>query len=249
MKAVNALILPLILLAAVSTVGQGRLKIDPESRHLLLSTIKTSTMQKELDEASAQGFRIISAASSCGQTGMVLFLQRAAQPPDTYKYRLPAAARTSTVEKELNQAAQDEPCQYKTIGVPEDQGKRLSFSYDLKRLAAAMRRKRGYEVAPGPGGNELRISRTFNGVKYNIIFEGGEPLSFNLNTVNDDEADSNVMKRWGERCGTPDRLIRRRAYRMIGDLPLETRQKAELKAELKVYEVVLGVGLPAPRGW
>jgi hypothetical protein len=107
MKVVNALILPLILLTAVSTAGQGKLKIDPESRYLLLATMKTSTMQKELDEASAQGFRIVSAASSCGQTEMVLFLERAAQPPDTYKYRLLATARTSTMEKELNQAAQE----------------------------------------------------------------------------------------------------------------------------------------------
>jgi hypothetical protein len=107
MKAIYALALPLILLTAVSTAAQGKLKIDPESRYLLLSTVKTSTMQKELDEASAQGFRIISAASSCGQSEMVLFLERVAQPPDTYKYRLLATTRTSTMEKELNQAAQE----------------------------------------------------------------------------------------------------------------------------------------------
>ncbi len=107
MKAIHALAFPLILLAAVSTAAQGRLKIDPENRYLLLSTVKTSTMQKELDEASAQGFRIISAASSCGQSEMVLFLERVTQPPDTYKYRLLATTRTSTMEKELNQAAQE----------------------------------------------------------------------------------------------------------------------------------------------
>lgn len=107
MKAVYALALPLILLTAVSTVAQGKLKIDPENRYLLLSTVKTSTMQKELDEASAQGFRIIAAASSCGQSEMVLFLERVTQAPDTYKYKLLATARTSTMEKELNQAAKE----------------------------------------------------------------------------------------------------------------------------------------------
>ena len=107
MKAIYALVLPLILFTAVSTVAQGKLKIDPENRYLLLSTVKTSTMQKELDEASAQGFRIITAASSCGQSEMVLFLERVTQPPDTYKYKLLATARTSTMEKELNQAAQE----------------------------------------------------------------------------------------------------------------------------------------------
>ena len=74
MKAIYTLVLPLILFSAVSTVAQGKLKINPENKYLLLSTMKTSTMQKELDQASAQGFRIISAASSCNQSEMVLFL-------------------------------------------------------------------------------------------------------------------------------------------------------------------------------
>ena len=107
MKPIYMLVLPLILLSAVSTVAQGKLKIDPENRYLLLSTIKTSTMQKELEQASSQGFRIISAASSCNQSEMVLFLERVTQGPDTYKYRLLATTRTSTMEKELNQAAQE----------------------------------------------------------------------------------------------------------------------------------------------
>jgi hypothetical protein len=107
MKATYMLVLPFILLTAAPAAAQGRLKIDPENRYLLLSTVKTSTMQKELDEASGQGFRIISAASSCGQSEMVLFLERVAQAPDTYKYRLLATTRTSTMEKELNQAAQE----------------------------------------------------------------------------------------------------------------------------------------------
>lgn len=107
MKAIYLLVLPLILLTAVSTFAQGKLKIDPENRYLLLSTVKTSTMQKELDQAAAQGFRIITAAASCGQNEMVLFLERVTEPPDTYKYRLLATTRTSTMEKELNQAAKE----------------------------------------------------------------------------------------------------------------------------------------------
>ena len=132
-------------------------------------------------------------------------------------------------------------CAYETIGVPEvrEEGRqRLSFSYDLKRLAAAMRPKRGYEVAALPGGKEVRISRMFNGVKYNIIFEGGRPLSFNVNTVNDDWVDPNGVKDVGEQCDTPERLIRGRIDRMIGDLPLGARQKAELKGYVEVLVVL-----------
>jgi hypothetical protein len=85
-----------------------------------------------------------------------------------------------------------------------------------------MRAKRGYEVSARPDGNEVRITRTFDGVKYNIIFEGGDPLSFTVHSGK-------------ERCATPDRLIKRRAYRMIGDLPLEARQKAELEGHVMVF--------------
>lgn len=107
MKRITLLVLPFVLLTAVSATAQNKLKIDPESRYLLLSTVKTSTMQKELDEASGQGFRIITAASSCGQSEMVLFLERVTQAPDTYKYKLLATTRTSTMEKELNLAARE----------------------------------------------------------------------------------------------------------------------------------------------
>ena len=107
MKPIYLLILPFVLLTAVSATAQNKLKIDPESKYLLLATVKTSTMQKELDEASGQGFRIISSASSCGQSEMVLFLERVTQGPNTYKYKLLATTRTSTMEKELNQAARE----------------------------------------------------------------------------------------------------------------------------------------------
>jgi hypothetical protein len=87
--------------------AQQKAKIDPEQRYLLLSTMKTSTMQKELEEAAAQGFRIVASSSSCGQGEMVLFLERLAQPPSTYRYQLLATTRTGTMQKELNAAAKD----------------------------------------------------------------------------------------------------------------------------------------------
>ncbi len=101
------LVIALLLLSATSPAAQSKLKIDPEQKYLLLSTVKTSTMQKELDAAAELGFRIITAASSAGQNEMVLFLERVAQPPDTYKYQLLATTRTGTMEKELNLAAKD----------------------------------------------------------------------------------------------------------------------------------------------
>jgi hypothetical protein len=56
---------------------------------------------------------------------------------------------------------------------------KLSFYYPPARLVAAMRPKPDYEVFIHPDG-QVRISRTFDGVKYNIRFVGGSTLSFNL---------------------------------------------------------------------
>ena len=78
-------------------------------------------------------------------------------------------------------------CEYKTIGVPGDnsENQKLSRSYDLRRLAASMKSNRAYEVSEHYNGEGIIISRTFNGVKYNILFEKREGVSqFNLNTYN-----------------------------------------------------------------
>jgi hypothetical protein len=100
-------LLIILLLLAPFAAAQKRVKVDPEAKYLLLSTMKTSTMGKELDEVAAEGFRIVASSASCGQMEMVIFLERAARPPDTYQYRLLATTRTSTMEKELNEAAKE----------------------------------------------------------------------------------------------------------------------------------------------
>ncbi|MGH9754644.1 MAG: hypothetical protein ACREA2_17850 [Blastocatellia bacterium] len=99
--------LAILALTAASAVAQGKLKIDPEQQYLLLSTNKTSTMQKELDEASGLGFRVKIGVSNCGQMEMVLFLERVAEPPNLYKYKLVATNKTSTMDKELNDVARE----------------------------------------------------------------------------------------------------------------------------------------------
>jgi len=71
----------------------------------LLATTKTSTMQKELDEASGEGYRIVMGSPTAGNE-MALFLQRIAKPPDTFTYKLLATTRTGTMERELNELAE-----------------------------------------------------------------------------------------------------------------------------------------------
>lgn len=95
------ILLGAILITATSTRVE---QVQEESKYLLLATTKTSTMQKEFDEAAARGFRIAVGSPTNGSE-MALFLERAAQPPNTYKYKLLATSRTGTMQKELNEAA------------------------------------------------------------------------------------------------------------------------------------------------
>ena len=102
----RSMIFTLIALFSAFTLTSSaqQSKTESDDRYLLLATTKTSTMQKELDEASAKGYRILVGSPTSG-TEMAMFLERVAQPPDTYKYKLLATSRTSTMQKELNEAA------------------------------------------------------------------------------------------------------------------------------------------------
>jgi hypothetical protein len=105
MNKIKRMALVILVLALTLSVSAQQSKIDSDQRYLLLATTKTSTMQKELDEAAAQGFRVVAGSPTSGAE-MVLLLERVAQPPDTYKYKLLATTRTGTMQKELNDAAE-----------------------------------------------------------------------------------------------------------------------------------------------
>ena len=96
------IVLHSLFFALVSTQG---FKIQEGEKYLLLATKKTSTMQKELEEAASRGFRIAVGSPTSGSE-MALILERAAQPPDIYAYKLLATTRTGTMQKELNEAAE-----------------------------------------------------------------------------------------------------------------------------------------------
>ncbi len=54
-----ARIAAVVLFSGVALAAQ--LKISPEQRYLALMTFKTSTLQKELDQAAAGGFEVVMA--------------------------------------------------------------------------------------------------------------------------------------------------------------------------------------------
>ena len=74
----------------------------------LLATNKTGTMEKEMNDAAASGFKF--AGTMGGQTTnggneiVVIMQQRASGKGTRYEYKLLATRKTSTMEKELNDA-------------------------------------------------------------------------------------------------------------------------------------------------
>lgn len=94
----------LTLMSASLCFGQ---KDDSESlQYKLLATTRTSTMQKEINETAAQGYRIIVGAPTSGSE-MVLFLSRDGTAAEPFQYKLLATTRTGTMQKEMSEVARD----------------------------------------------------------------------------------------------------------------------------------------------
>ena len=74
----------------------------------VLATNKTSTMQKEMQEAAEAGFRFSGAMggeTSFGGSEVVVVMSRPAGKAEArYEYRLLATSKTSTMQKELQEA-------------------------------------------------------------------------------------------------------------------------------------------------
>lgn len=101
----KTLLVSVLLLAVRASAVAQNPTIDPDHRYLVLATNRTSTMQKELDEAARQGFRVLTGSPKGDE--MLLILERQTQPAESYAYRLLATQRTSTMEKELSDAGRD----------------------------------------------------------------------------------------------------------------------------------------------
>ena len=75
----------------------------------VLATSRTSTMQKEMQEAGNAGFRfaaVMGGETAVGGKEVVVVMQRGRDAADgKYDYRLLATSRTSTMEREMQQAA------------------------------------------------------------------------------------------------------------------------------------------------
>jgi hypothetical protein len=73
----------------------------------VLATTKTSTMEKELNEAAEAGFRfqaVMGGDTAIGGNEVVAVVSRTGEAKGRFGYKLLATTKTSTMEKELNDA-------------------------------------------------------------------------------------------------------------------------------------------------
>jgi hypothetical protein len=106
----NLLALMLLLSLTTSAVAQDKVKtdkvkIDDDQTYVVLSTKRIQTMEKELDEVAAKGFRVLYGAPT-QQFDMAILLRRVQDSGQaSYSYKVLATSRNKTMEKELNEFA------------------------------------------------------------------------------------------------------------------------------------------------
>ena len=96
-------ILALTVLACVSGTAFAQ-----THTYKVLATNKTGTMQKEMQEAGEAGFRFVSVMggeTAIGGNQVVVLMSKTQGDSNTYSYRLLATSKTSTLQKELQEAS------------------------------------------------------------------------------------------------------------------------------------------------
>jgi len=84
----------------------------PVQEYLVLATSKTSTMQKEMNDSATSGFRyvgVMGGETSFGGSEVVAIMAKetSSLAKGRYEYRLLAASKTSTMQKELQSAGNE----------------------------------------------------------------------------------------------------------------------------------------------
>ena len=98
------------LASAVLCLAVAAPAVAQSHTYKILATSKTSTMQKEMQEAGDTGFRFVAVMggeTAIGGKEVVMLVEKAADDKNTYSYRLLATSKTSTLQKELQEAGDD----------------------------------------------------------------------------------------------------------------------------------------------
>jgi hypothetical protein len=79
------------------------LKVDPNQRYLILEVAKVGTLEKELNAAAQQGFRLSRTASTGARVEALM--ERTGPTTSGFQYRVVSTVSKKTGEKEMNDAA------------------------------------------------------------------------------------------------------------------------------------------------
>jgi hypothetical protein len=91
------------------TAGNSETVTGRDIQYRVLATSKTSTMEKELNEGAEAGFRFEAAMggeTAFGGHEVVIVMSKGGEEKGRYAYKLLATSKTSTMRKELKQAAE-----------------------------------------------------------------------------------------------------------------------------------------------
>lgn len=98
---------PFITLAAAALLFAFASTAAAQSRtYKVLATSKTSTMQKEMQEAGQLGYRFVAVMggeTAIGGKEVVVLMEKDAANKTTFDYRLLATSKTSTLQKEMQE--------------------------------------------------------------------------------------------------------------------------------------------------
>ncbi|MEJ7861997.1 MAG: hypothetical protein WKF90_10230 [Pyrinomonadaceae bacterium] len=98
-----------IIIFCIGLVLTFQISIAAQSQYKLLATKKTSTMQKELQQASDAGYRfegVSGGGTSFGGSEVLVIMSKPADVNSNgrFQYRLLATSKTSTMQKEMQEA-------------------------------------------------------------------------------------------------------------------------------------------------
>jgi hypothetical protein len=102
------MVIPLIVVLATALFPPVTADAQTERTYKVLATSKTSTMQKEMQEAGDAGYRFVAVMggdTAIGGSEVVVLMEKAPSDRTRYSYRLLATSKTSTLQKELQEAA------------------------------------------------------------------------------------------------------------------------------------------------
>src|SRR5258706_5990864 len=105
-------VVPIVMVGRVLAAGGSGSAVRAQTatgiEFRVLATAKTSTMEKELNEGADAGFRfqaVMGGSTAFGGNEVVAVMSRSGPPTARYVYTLLASNKTSTMQKELQDAA------------------------------------------------------------------------------------------------------------------------------------------------